>query len=142
MKKFTFPLERVREWREKQITVEQARLERLLSEKSLIECRRDTLERESRENAAAIAHSASVTSEQLEALDTFHRYVVSQRGVIAPMLADYERRISEQRTRLMEARRRFELLDKLREKKWNLWSADLSREIDAAASEAFLAKRR
>jgi hypothetical protein len=38
------------------------------------------------------------------------------------------------------SRRRVELLDKLREKRWTAWNTELAREIEAQAGEAYLAK--
>lgn len=140
MKKFTFTLERVREWREKQHAIEQARLETLLAERANIQLRRTLLEKEVEETRRLAAHAPEIAAPELQALDAFLRYAVIERGRIASALAGCERRIGEQQSRVLEARRRVELLKKLRAKKWTAWNAELAREIEAQAGEAFLAK--
>lgn len=140
MKRFTFTLDRVRQWREKQLALEDAKLEKLFSEKTLIEQSRELLERESQESAVAVSRSTAITASDLQALDRFRRYVAGQRSVFAAKVADCERRIAAQHGACTEARRKVELLDKLKEKKLKSWNEELAREIEAQAQEAYLAK--
>ena len=140
MKRFHFRLERIRQWREKQVALEEARLEQLYSGKTLVEQRLALLEKEGRESAALVTCSNSMRSVELQAVDTFRRYVVAQRAVIANLLADCEGRIAAQRSKLVEARRKLELLDKLKDRKWQAWNIELAREIETQAGELFLAK--
>ncbi len=140
MKKFDFPLERVRQWREKQLTLEEAKLQQLFSEKSLIEQRRELLEHEAEESAATVLRAKAMESAELQAIDAFRRHVVAQRGVIASLIAQCETRIVAQRVQLTEARRRCELLNKLKQKNLKAWTAEFSKEIEAQAGEIYLAK--
>jgi hypothetical protein len=140
VKKFTFTLERVRQWREKQLALEELHLQQLFSEKTLVEERRALLEREARESVDIVVRAVAVEASELQAIDGFRRFVTAQRIVIAATLADCDRRIAEQRLKLMEARRNFELLTRLKEKKWKAWSAELSRDIEAQAGEVYLAR--
>lgn len=140
MKKFTFPLERVRQWREKQFALEEAHLQRLFSEKTLVEERRTLLEREGQESLAKVVRAAAVEASDLQAMDAFRRYVAAQRIVIAATLVECDRKISEQHLKLIEARRNFELLTKLKAKRRKAWSGELDRDIEAQAGEAYLAK--
>jgi flagellar export protein FliJ len=140
VKKFSFTLERVRQWREKQLAVEEARLQQLFSEKSLVEQRRALLEKEGQESAALVTRAASIQATELQAISAFRRYVIAQRSAIAAQLAECDRRIAEQQGKLLEARRKSELLARLKEKKWKMWNAELAREIETQAGEIFLAK--
>jgi flagellar biosynthesis chaperone FliJ len=140
MKKFAFRLERVREWREKQLAMEEARLEQLYSEKVLVEQSLALLEREGRDSAAIVKRKTALEAFELQAADVFSRYVIAQRAVFAGKLAGCDRRIAEQRQRLIEARRKFELLGKLKDKQWKTWNAELAREIEIQAGEIYLAK--
>jgi flagellar export protein FliJ len=140
VKKFSFSLDRVREWREKQLTVEEARLQQLFGERATLELRRQALDHEAEETSRAIAYAASVVAADLRALDAFRRYAIQERARIRTALDDCARRIAEQQKLVMEARRRVELLDKLCEKRWTAWNTDLAREIEAQAGEAYLAK--
>ena len=140
MKRFHFSLERIRQWREKQVALEKARLEQLHSEKTLVEQRLALLEKEGRESAALMTSAHSLRSVELQAIDAFRRYVGVQRSVIANLLVDCDSRIAAQRGKLMEARRKAELLDKLKDRKWRAWNIELTREIETQAAELFLAK--
>jgi hypothetical protein len=51
-----------------------------------------------------------------------------------------EARIIEQRNQVMEARRQFELLDRLRQKLYEEWRAAGNKEQEELAAELFLAK--
>ena len=139
MKKFTFTLERVRQWREGQVTVEQGRLEKLFSQKHLLEARRSQLERDADDSASLVSGTA-IDVIELHAIDTFRRHVVQQRKVIAAAIAESDQRVAEQQRNLMEARRRFELLDTLKDKKLTDWNKEAAREIELQAGELFLAK--
>jgi flagellar export protein FliJ len=140
MKTFTFPLERVRQWREKQVTIEEAGLQQLFSERNLLEERRKLLEQEARESAAAVLRAKAFDALELQAIDAFRRYAVAQRAAIAAAVDQCDQRIAEQRAKLLEAQRRFELLEKLKDRKLKAWTAEFAREIEAQAGELFLAK--
>lgn len=140
MKKFAFTLERVRKYREEQLAVEKVRLERLFAEKSLIEQSRELLEREGQETAATVSRKSSFEAGELQAIDAFRRYVAAQRTQFAIRLADCDRRIGEQQRLVIEARRKCELLARLKERKWRAWNSELARELETQSAEMFLAK--
>ena len=140
MKRFAFSLERVRQWREEQLAIESLRLERLFAEKSLIEQSWALLEREASESAATVSRVSSFDAVELQAVDAFRRHVIAQRALFAARLADCERRIEAQQRQVMEARRKCELLARLKERKWKTWSEELARELELQASEVYLAK--
>jgi flagellar export protein FliJ len=140
MKKFTFSLDRVREWREKQFAIEEARLESLIAQRANVQLRRTVLEKEVEDTRRLVTQAPTVAARELQALDSFLRYAVVERGRISAALAESERRIVDQRSKLLEARRRLELLMKLRDKKWTAWNSELAREIESQAGEAYLAQ--
>jgi hypothetical protein len=140
VKRFGFPLERVRQWREKQAAIEEAALEKLFAKRRLLEQSREVLEAEAAESARAVALAPSVSAMELQSVDAFRRYVSSQRILIARRIAVCGVEIAAQQEKVREARRRFELLDKLRERKLSAWTAALNQEVEMEAGEAFLAK--
>jgi flagellar export protein FliJ len=140
MKKFTFSLDRVREWREKQFAIEEARLESLIAQRANVQLRRTVLEKEVEDTRRLVTQAPTVAARELQALDSFLRYAVVERGRISAALAESERRIVDQRSKLLEARRRLELLMKLRDKKWTAWNSELAHEIESQAGEAYLAQ--
>lgn len=142
MKRFEFPLERVRQWREKRVSIEEARMERLTAELQAVETRRAELEQERSSNELAVMRTGAVDSAQLQAMEGFGRYVRAQRTVLANARIDCERKIAEQRQRIIEARREAQLLDKLRERRLTTWQIEFDKDIEAQAAEAYLAKWR
>lgn len=140
MKTFEFSLERVREWRDERVQLEESRLEHLYGELRGIEARRSELEASRTTADRGLLQAASVTAEQLRSLDEFRRYVRAQRLLLVAETADCERRIEEQRLKVIEVRRQFRLLDRLKAKKFALWQADFNRDIENHATEAYLAK--
>ena len=140
MKRFDFPLERVREWREKQAAVEEAKLERLFGELSAIASARAELDAEQARNEQMVVQSAGVSASDLQALDGFRRYVKAERARIENLRADCDKRIDEQRAVILDARRRYELLGRLKQRSLRLWTAEMNRELEARAAEAYLAK--
>ncbi len=140
MKRFTFRLDRVREWREKEFAMAEAQLEKLLAERGLVESRLRVLNEEAAECVSVLNRKTAIDPLELRAIDAFQRHATVQRGVIAQLLAECDTRIAAQRANVLEARRRCELLDKLREKQWQRWNVDLAREMEIEAGELFLAK--
>jgi len=140
MKRFDFPLERVRRWRSEQLDLEELKLQQILGERqSLARSKqrvRDELEHAQRE---LLAHK-SLEPGELESLDSFRQYI---RGCVRNIEAreqECEARIAAQRQRVIAARQQFELLDRLRQKALAEWRAAADREQETMAAELFLAK--
>ena len=140
MKRFEFTLELIRQYREEQLAIEKIRLERLSAEKSLIEQSRALLEREAAESAAIVSRASSVDAIELQAVDAFRRHAIAQRIVFAKRLAGCDRRIEAQQRQLLEARRRCELLARLKDRKLKAWNEEFARELELQAGESYLAK--
>ena len=140
MKRFDFPLERVREWREKQVAIEEAKLEHLFRELNTIAAARAELDAEQSRNEQMVVHAAGATASDLQALDGFRRHVKAERARIENLRADCSKRIDVQRAAILEARRRYELLGRLKQRSLRLWTAGMNRELEASAAEAYLAK--
>ncbi len=140
MKRFEFPLQRVADWREKQLTLEEMKLERLNGDLSLLDGRRRALDTEQTAADRAVLQARTVTSEELQRLDAFRRYATNQRALIAGQRAQAERLIAEQRTKLLEARRNVELLKRLHGKRLAAWKLEFNREIEQLAAESHLSR--
>jgi flagellar export protein FliJ len=140
VKKFHFPLERVRQWREKQVAVEQARLEQLHGDRGAIEERIAALGKERAANDAAVVGGGTADALSLRSLDEYRRFARYRHAALERERAECDQRIAAQQAVIMEAQRKVRLLDKLKSRKHKLWSAAFDREIDAQAAEAFLAK--
>jgi flagellar export protein FliJ len=140
VKAFSFPLDRVRQYRETQVRLEEAKLERLHAERRAYETRRERLNRQRAEGESALLGVKLVDAFQLAALDRFGRHVDAQNEIVAQELARCDEKIDAQKQRLTEARRGHRLLEKLREKRLAAWQADYGRELETQAAELYLAQ--
>ena len=140
MKRFEFPLERVREWRAGEVESEKQKLRQLFAERHSIEAAGALLEREHLEAQQKIRSQVLLDSPELRALDAFGRHVRAERMRRAERLEECSRRIEAQRSRLLEARRQCRLLEKMKQRGQEEWSRALARELDDFASEMHLAQ--
>jgi flagellar biosynthesis chaperone FliJ len=139
MKKFHFPLSRVIDWREAQARLEESKLEGLYAEQRAIDARKNQLsrERESAENAVA---ERGATGSELARLGEFHRFSAAEHARLEKLRDDCGQRIAAQIQAVTGKRRDARLLERLKQQKLIAWNREFSREIDAQAEEAYLAK--
>jgi hypothetical protein len=138
VKKFSFPLGRVLNWRVLQAQIEESKLERLYAELRAIHSSEAALERERIEAERAVLAGAS--GADLSALDSFRRFTVSEHTRIEKLRSDCAKRIAAQIQIVAAKRRDVKLLDRLREQRRAVWTRELHRELDAQADESFLAR--
>src|SRR5215472_12874179 len=140
MKRFEFPLDTVRRWRLERAGIEELKLRQILSEKQTLAVTKGQIQSEMAQTSRQVLGQPSMQSLDLESLDSFRLYT---RGRIRD-LEDQERkceaRIVEQRTKVLEARRQFELLERLRQKAMLEWRTAGNKEQEEMAAELFLAK--
>lgn len=140
MKRFNFPLERVRRWRLEQLNLEQLKLQRVLGERrALADAKRQTSSELANTQQAVLTQPALLGLE-LTNLDTFRIHVRGQIQNLENLERQAEAKLVEQRARVVEARALFELLDRLRDKTLAQWQAAADREQETLAGELFLAK--
>jgi hypothetical protein len=140
MKRFEFPLETVRRWRFEQVALEELKLRKILAERSAIVAARREIEDEGVRTARQVLEQSTVEPLELESLDSFRLYVRGRMRDFDHQERRCEARIIEQRNQVMEARRQFELLDRLRQKLYEEWRAAGNKEQEELAAELFLAK--
>lgn len=139
MKKFTFPLGRVADWRQTQARIEESKLETLYAELRAIDAAEHSLNQE-RDAAEKNVAARGAIGADLARLGEFRRFTAAERTRLEGLRADCSRRVSKQIEVVAAKRRDVRLLERLRHQKLTAWNRDLNREIDAAADEAFLAK--
>jgi len=141
MKRFEFPLERVRRWRRSEADLEELKLRQMLGERDATEQRKLSLLAERSLAEASVLAGQRVNVDELAALDSFRRYVREQGNALEQLHRQQEEKIAKQRERMGEAKRRFELLDRLHQSALAEWQAGFNKEQEEMASELFLAKR-
>lgn len=139
MKKFHFPLERVREWRRTQVAIETAKLEALFAERGRIEQRMAAIEREYAASAATVLRGSTADAVALQSLDSYRSFVIRHQVNLRAERVACDDRIAAQRAQLLEAQRKVRLLDKLEERKQRVWKASFERELEEQSAEAYRA---
>jgi flagellar export protein FliJ len=137
---FRFPLDRALHIRRAQSGIEQARLQRLLHDREQVE----------RQAAQTLADSAAIrialTAQPLLASSEISTIPDYQRGARVNLdRLDHRRqqlqqRIQEQKKALAEAERKVKLLEKLRARRFAEWEAQIQKELDNFAADAYLAR--
>ena len=87
MKKFTFPLGRVLDWRRTQLRVEETRIERMYAELRDIETRLQELLALRAQSARALIARGSTTGAELAALDSFRKASAAECAKLAESAA-------------------------------------------------------
>ena len=140
MKRFDFSLETVRRWRLERAGVEELKLRQILAEKQTLAATKQQIERETAQTVRKLLAQRSVASIELASLDSFRLFVRGRIRDLESQERQCEARIIAQREKVVEARRQFELLDRLRQKAFTEWRAAGNKEQEEMAAELFLAK--
>lgn len=142
MKRFEFSLERVRRWRREQANLEELKLQQMRGELARLETAQRQIETDIINCERETLSEPSLDPLMLVSMDAYRQ---GARGKIQ-QLVDRQRRcsdrIAEQFKRVVEARRRFELLDKLRNDALDQWQTASDKEQEDLAAELYLAKIR
>lgn len=138
MTKFSFRLQRVREYRVLQADLARAMLDRLYAERARVEAEhRALLEARQQEEVAVRTPGTNLTVTRLEALDQWQGYLQMARDRFAARLAEVDRRIERQREAVVEADRQVGLLDKLEERQRGEWQVHFQKELEELAAESY-----
>jgi hypothetical protein len=139
MRRFQFRLERVLCWHRSQLDQEEAKLRNLLAELASIQASIAELD-SSQGPQRMIVHDPAATPGERVGLDHWLRWARLERDCRVSNAAACEGRIVAQRLDVVRARRKVELLEKLRTKGVDQWTVEMKKELEALADEAFAAK--
>jgi len=142
MKRFAFSLERVLSWRRMQARVERLRWERIRTELRAIEEQRERLRAEHQRAAERLRSVGSVLGAELAGLDNFRRHVEAERARLEPKRAECEQRLLAQMRVTSAKEREVKVLEHLRERRVETWTAELDRETEQQAAETYLSRWR
>jgi len=143
VRRFDFRLEQVRRWRELQRDQEEARLQALLAEFRRLETAGDDLA-----HAAALAEQSVRPTpdaplgpmQELQALDSYRAHVRREFMRLANLRSRLDARINTQRRALLEAERKLEVLDTLRQERLAEWKKELDKEQEELVAELVVAR--
>jgi flagellar export protein FliJ len=140
MNAFRFPLQKVLDWRRTQLDMEEARLKQQIAALAGLERERSDLEAEGQRAETELRRWGNVAGADLAALGSFRLSVKAREREIEARHAQRQEAMKEQQARMLEARRRFRLLEKLKERRWTEWQAAQARELEELASDSYLAQ--
>ncbi len=142
MKRFEFSLDRVLNFRRTQAELERRKLESLGVERATLVRQISDLMRQRQESHKRedLVPGASIIPQQLAARETFHGFLSREKSRLQGLLNNLETAIQRQRQQFMEARRKCELLENLRGKRLSEWTAEMQKELEELASDAFRAR--
>lgn len=139
MRKFTFRLERLLQWRVHERQREEGRLQALFTELERLDTARLAVERNA-ESAEESVLRPDVLIEERQALGCYRRFVAGERARLLRLRAELETRIETQRSALVDAERKVEALSRLRDDKLAEWRSQLGKEEEDLVSELVVAR--
>jgi flagellar biosynthesis chaperone FliJ len=140
VKRFHFPLEKVRGWRRTRFESETTVLERLLAERLATVERRRRVEREADEALRQVLGSAVLSPEQLAAADSYRSWAARESAKLLLSLRALEERIESQRRAVRSAKREADVLDHMREEALARWRQEADRETEAMVADLVVAR--
>lgn len=142
MNRFQFPLDRVRRWRREQAALEELKLQRWYAQLAALDEERARAENERAASERNVLGQSSVEAGELQALDAYRLHTRSRIEKIENRRGEVLAQIEKQRQQWREARRRAELLERLKTRMFDAWQTAADREEEALAGELYLAKWR
>jgi flagellar export protein FliJ len=140
MTAFHFRLEKVLQWRRNQSELEEARYQQRIRETAELEAARSRMEAAGIGAETQVRAWSPVTGSDLAALANYRKYVAAQGQQIALRYAEARQRAEAQQKAMLEARRRCQLLERLRERRLAEWQAAADKELEQIAAESHLAR--
>jgi len=140
MKAFRFRLEKVLAWRRTELELEEYKMKQLSAEMDLIERSRAQLSAERTAAEREILGTGSIDGADLGAHAAFLVHLGKQERELLRRRDEQQQRLAGQHQRLIEARQRSRVLEKLKARRHAQWRADANRELEAFAAEAYLAR--
>jgi hypothetical protein len=137
---FRFRLDKVLEWRQTQLELEEIKFKRETSALAEIDRRRAECEASGIKAEFQVRGWTQVTGRDLEALGSFRLRVKEEEAALTLKREAQAKRVAAQEAAMLEARRRCRLLERLKEQRAEEWRREENRALEAAASETYLAQ--
>jgi flagellar biosynthesis chaperone FliJ len=139
MKRFRFSLARVLEWQQMKVQMHENAIHRITTDLNSTGQALDRL-RGFRTAAARSVAAGPARGSDLERLSNYYGALASQELATAARRTQIQQDLANERSRLLEAKRREKLLNRVRERRWGEYEYDLNRRIESEASDVWLAR--
>lgn len=140
MKRFLFPLDRVRLWRAGQAALEELKLEQLGIQMAKMSEDMRSAQAERTESEHEVLRQPAMEATELQNLDAYRLFTRDKIRDIENRRHQLEVQADEQRQRVIRARRDAELLERLKRKAVEEWQAASQKEQESFAAELYLAR--
>ncbi len=142
MSTFRFPLQRVLAWRETQLAIEEADLERLRFELKTVENALEDLATRDAREIEIIQLARSLQGGEIAGIANARKWVIHERKRLQSRIADCLRGIELKTAALMEARRKVRLMERLKERRLASWTQEENRTLEELAGDSAIASWR
>jgi hypothetical protein len=140
MKAFQFPLAKALDWRRIQLELEEARYKQQIASLAGLDRQRAEVEASGIRAEIQVREWSPIAAGDLSALGNFRLYIKSQESEIARRRFEAAQKLAEQQKLMLEARRRWRLLDRLKDRRLTEWTTGRDREVEQIAAESYLAR--
>lgn len=140
MKIFQFRLQRVLDYRDARVAEEERKVELLRGELANLNAALDRIEEEHHAWGVILARTTQFRGADLLARAAFQERLSREKKSLQQKRGDCEARLALQHKRYLEASRDYRLLEKLRDQQHEEWRLDTERQLEALASELYLAR--
>jgi flagellar export protein FliJ len=140
VRQFRFSLESALRWRRQQVEIEEQSLQALRAELGRAAAERQALLGLWKEEQARLQRGPECSGLQFQLLGWYSGYVQAHERRLVQHMRDTEARIERQQERYAAARRRVELLERVRDRRLAEYRRAAAAEEDALASELFLSR--
>jgi hypothetical protein len=136
MTKFVFRLERVLDWRQTELSLEEAKYKRLAARLAALHAHKDGLNAAILEVGRGPDRSRSVSAADLAVSAACRERLVREVAAAEGKIVECGRLLAAQRESMVAARRRVRLLENLKERRRVEWSAAFEKELEEMAAES------
>jgi hypothetical protein len=140
VKKFKFPLDRLRRWRLRQFELEEEKLRCLFDELRRLDEQTRELVRQDSALALEMVSRPEYDARDLIELDLWREFARREMQRLAATSRDLAARIEHQKQLALEAHRRVEMLDQLESRARNEWRARSELEMEQAVADLVLGR--
>ena len=135
MKKFSFPLDKLRNYRQMRFQQEEARLQRMLAEIQFLEQQRQALLAEEMRAVDRVRELTVIPVEDLVSLDLFRQWSEHERSRMKAAVSELRQQIERQRGVVMQSKRELEMLAHLRDRSQIAWRRAADQELESNVAE-------
>jgi hypothetical protein len=139
MNGFRFPLQQVLSWRETQLSIEEAHLERLRLEKNMIESAIADLAAWDARESEVLYRVHPLTGGDVFGIASTREWIAQEEKRLRLRIADCLRAMEARTAAVTEARRRVRLIQKLKERRQASWNEEMNRQSEELAGDAAIA---